>query len=165
MLFIAEIEQKNIELQQYISTERTTHPPIHLVLPIILAGMRLRKCVASMFFMWNGKLYTRLSLSGWANRGAIFTRTFVTPKIDEAIKLAEDIGCCHSHQFDQGKVGRFFASHAERQLLVDWWELTEGKGKVFRCDTAIVVCDDCKQFFSKIGAHLGMQVWINDKRY
>jgi hypothetical protein len=27
------------------------------------------------------------------------------------------------------------------------------------------VCDDCKQFFEKIGAHLGIQVWINDKRY
>ena len=165
MLFIAELEKKIIELQQNTSTEPTTHPPIHLVLPIILAGMRLKKCVASMFFEWNGERCGRLSLSGWANRGAIFTRTFVTPKIDEAIKLAEDIGCCHSHQFDQGKVGRFFASHAERQLLVDWWEHTEGKGKVFRCDTAIVVCDDCKQFFSKIGAHLGIQVWINDKRY
>jgi hypothetical protein len=118
-----------------------------------------------MFFVWNGELCGRLSLSGWANRGPIFTRTFVTPKIDEAIELAKDIACCHSHQFDQGKVGRFFVGHAERQLLMDWWEYTEGKGKVFACDTAIVVCDDCTEFFKKVGAHLGIQVWINADQY
>jgi hypothetical protein len=93
------------------------------------------------------------------------TRTFVTPKIDEAIELAKDIGCCHSHQFDQGKVGQFFASHAERQLLMDWWEYTQGKGKVFACDTAIVVCDDCKEFFKKAAALLEIQIWINGDQY
>jgi hypothetical protein len=165
LLYIAELEKEKTDLEKNTYREPTAGPNIALLLPVVLAGIRMKKCVASMFFEWNGQMCCRLSLSGWATHGPAFTRIFITPKIDKTIQLAKDFGCCHTHQFDQGKAGQFFASHAERQLLMEWWDYTEGKGKVFSCDTAIVVCDDCKEFFKKAAALLEIQIWINGDQY
>jgi hypothetical protein len=130
LIDVAELERQKAELQSYPLKEPTAGPDDALLLPVVFAGIRMKKCVAAMFSP------CRLSLSGWQKRG----HPFITPKIDKAIKLAKDLECCHDHHWDNDKPGQFFACHAERQLLMEWLEYMQGEGKVFSCDTSIDVC-------------------------
>eukprot|EP00242_Pyramimonas_sp_CCMP2087_P001066 CAMPEP_0198228662 /NCGR_PEP_ID=MMETSP1445-20131203/113714_1 /TAXON_ID=36898 /ORGANISM="Pyramimonas sp., Strain CCMP2087" /LENGTH=634 /DNA_ID=CAMNT_0043909077 /DNA_START=56 /DNA_END=1957 /DNA_ORIENTATION=+ len=91
--------------------------PLSLVIPILFAGTRLRKCVAAMFFMKSGQPVALYALSGWGHRD----RPYVNPAIDDAIRLAKKLGCFRPHTlFDKGKPGQFAACHAEIQLFMEW---------------------------------------------
>ena len=154
--YITELEKQKSDLQSTSALKEVTDgPDAALLLPVIFGGIRMKKCVGAMYSP------RRLSLSGWKKRG----HPFITPKIDDAIKLAKDLGCCHDHQWDSDKPGQFFACHAERQLLMEWLEYTQGSGNVFLCDTSIKVCNDCKEFFHAAAPYLNIEVWINGDRY
>jgi hypothetical protein len=128
----------------------------------MLAGMRAKKCVAVILSPLT------IALSGWEYRG----HPFIKPKIDEALKLTKALNCCTSHGlFDGGISGRFYACHAERQHLMEWLEFEHvenkysGEGKVFACDTSIVLCNDCSHFFNRAAEYFNIQVLSNGARY
>jgi hypothetical protein len=158
LCFVAELEKLKPELKSYTPKKPTAEPDVALLLPIVLAGIRKSVLLSPR----------RLVLSGWKDRGY----PFITPKIDEAIQLAKALKCCTSHGlFDGDKPGQFYACHAERQQLMEWLDyvnveyMYSGEGKVFACDTSIVVCNDCRHFFNRAAEYFNIQVFINGARY
>jgi hypothetical protein len=72
LIYVAELEKQKAEMQSHPLKEPTAGPDAALLLPVVFAGIRMKKCVAAMFSP------CRLSLSGWEKRG----HSFINPKID-----------------------------------------------------------------------------------
>jgi hypothetical protein len=80
----SEAEVKGL-LREIEVLKKEKRSELGLYMHVVLAGVRLGKCVASMCFEWEGNLYTLLALSGWATRNATFTDVFITPPIAETM--------------------------------------------------------------------------------
>jgi hypothetical protein len=81
---MSEAQVKELLLQVEMLKKRKC-PELGVVMHVVLAGVRMGKCVASMYFVWKGEVYVLLALSGWATRSVAFTETFITPNNTEAI--------------------------------------------------------------------------------
>jgi len=160
----SEAEVKGL-LREIEVLKKEKRSELGLYMHVVLAGVRLGKCVASMCFEWEGNLYTLLALSGWATRNATFTDVFITPPIAEIMRVAGELGCLNRHCNDHGLFGRYYCSHAERQLFMKWRNITDERGTVFSCGTTIAVCGDCAVFFKQAAKRYGITVSINNKRY
>ena len=160
----SEAEVKGL-LREIEVLKKEKRSELGLYMHVVLAGVRLGKCVASMCFEWEGNLYTLLALSGWATRNATFTDVFITPPIAEIMRVAGELGCLNRHCNDHGLFGRYYCSHAERQLFMKWRNITDERGTVFSCGTTIAVCGDCAVFSKQAAKRYGITVSINNKRY
>jgi hypothetical protein len=64
--------------------------------------------------------------------------------------VAGVLGCLRTHRHDHGIPGQYYCCHAERQLFIEWREITHNDGTVF---------------FKKAAKHYGIKVYFNNKRY
>ena len=125
-------------------------------IPVMLAGIRSGKCIAVV------QDPLGMAISGYVWR----EWPFMKPRIDEAIELAVTLKCCTPHAcYDQGKPGRFYACHAERQGFMNWLEVKEVAAnknsevvKVFTCETSINLCKDCVRFFQRAAESVQVKV-------
>jgi hypothetical protein len=132
-------------------------------IPVFFAGIRNKKCIAVV------QDPPGMTISGYVWKGW----PFMKPRIDEAIELAVTLNCCTPHAcFDQGKPGRFYACHAERQGFMNWLEVKEVAAnknsevvKVFTCQTSINLCKDCVCFFQRAADYYSVRVVLNSTKY
>ena len=63
----------------------------------------------------------------------------------------EDLKIDQTDPYDQGTPGKFYASHAERQLFMNaCWHISRSNGSIsfdFKCAVNKPVCPECKEFF------------------
>jgi hypothetical protein len=91
------------------------------------------------------------TLSGWSKKEGFVQAT------EKVMDAAEDIGHeLKKHNFDQGELGRYFSSHAEKQLAV-----------LADCEAIAVsrpMCKDCQTFFQKFAVYKQRTLVVADPK-
>ena len=99
------------------------------------------------------------AISGWSSPPSMYNDS--VPMIKQVQEWCQMWRCVTRHTFDQGVIGRFYACHAERQLLAKWYSHPKrNKRTDFLCYVSRPPCDDCVRFFEKAKHHLKITVDI-----
>jgi hypothetical protein len=89
------------------------------------------------------------TLSGWSKKNGFEQVT------DEVFDLTEKLGKdLKKHAFDQGVLGRYFSSHAEKQLAA--------LGETDALAVSRVMCGDCQEFFQKFAFYKKRSIVVLD---
>jgi len=166
--------KRTFESHSYKNTSRGT---IELIAPIAEFNVPNQwKTIASLERPWT--FPSVAAMSGWSHED---TRVTVSGKewTNEVMRISSIVGhrLQQEKQRDQGKEGRYFATHAEKQLVAYFIdkhvliaseddELLRAKPPVLLKQATILVsrppCSDCLQFIETVNKALGLVISVLD---